>query len=114
MKKKDFDIIVQLVANQLVGFLMEDYGMSMLEAFDKTYNSQIFHKLQDKKHRSIPQKRSIHIRVSEKRITRNTSCLTTINLPGIDNNCPFIVFLALSTAFFQILRHNAFALRFVI
>lgn len=48
MKKKDFDIIVQLVANQLVGFLMEDYGMPMLEAFDKTYNSQIFHKLQDK------------------------------------------------------------------
>lgn len=48
MKKKEFDLIVQLIADQMVSFLMEDYNMPMLEAFDKIYNSHIFEKLQDK------------------------------------------------------------------
>lgn len=48
MKKKEFDLIVQLIADQMVSFLMEDYKMPMLEAFDKIYNSHIFEKLQDK------------------------------------------------------------------
>ena len=48
MKKKEFDLIVQLIADQMVSFLMEDYRMPMLEAFDKIYNSHIFEKLQDK------------------------------------------------------------------
>lgn len=48
MKKKEFDLIVQLIVDQMVSFLMEDYKMPMLEAFDKTYNSHIFEKLQDK------------------------------------------------------------------
>ena len=48
MKKKEFDLVVQLIADQMVSFLMEDYKMPMLEAFDKIYNSHIFEKLQDK------------------------------------------------------------------
>ena len=48
MKKKEFDLIVQLIVDQMVSFLMEDYKMPMLEAFDKIYNSHIFEKLQDK------------------------------------------------------------------
>ncbi len=32
----------------MVSFLIEDYKMPMLEAFDKIYNSKIFEKLQDK------------------------------------------------------------------
>ena len=48
MKKKEFDLVVQLIADQMVSFLMEDYNMSMLEAFDKIYNSHIFEKLQAK------------------------------------------------------------------
>ena len=48
MKKKEFDLVVEMITNQLVSFLMEDYNMPMLEAFDKIYNSKIFEKLQDK------------------------------------------------------------------
>ena len=46
MKKAEF--VVRAVTEQMVGFLMEDYGMSILDAFDKIYNSQIFIKLHDK------------------------------------------------------------------
>ena len=48
MKKAEFEFVVRTVTEQMVGFLMEDYGMSILDAFDKIYNSQIFLKLQDK------------------------------------------------------------------
>ncbi len=48
MKKKEFDYIVQFVTDSLVGFLMEDYQLSMLEAFDKVYQSETLRKLQDK------------------------------------------------------------------
>ena len=48
MKKAEFEFVVRSVTEQMVGFLMEDYGMSILVAFDKIYNSQIFIKLQDK------------------------------------------------------------------
>ena len=48
MKKAEFEFVVRSVTEQMVGFLMEDYGMSILDAFDKIYNSQIFIKLQDK------------------------------------------------------------------
>ena len=48
MKKKEFDLVVKLIVDQLVSFLMEDYNMPMLAAFDKIYNSKIFEKLQDK------------------------------------------------------------------
>ncbi|MBR1809714.1 MAG: hypothetical protein IJ776_10060 [Paludibacteraceae bacterium] len=48
MRKKDFDMVVQLITDQLVCFLMEDYNLPMLEAFDKVYNSLTFQNLQDK------------------------------------------------------------------
>ena len=48
MKKAEFEFVVRAVTEQMVGFLMEDYGMSILDAFDKIYNSRIFLKLQDK------------------------------------------------------------------
>lgn len=48
MKKAEFEFVVRAVTEQMVGFLMEDYAMPILEAFDKIYNSQIFLKLQDK------------------------------------------------------------------
>ena len=48
MKKKEFDLVVKMIVDQMVSFLIEDYAMPMLEAFDKIYNSQIFEKLQDK------------------------------------------------------------------
>ena len=41
-------IIVQFVTDSLVGFLMEDYQLPMLEAFDKVYHSETLRKLQDK------------------------------------------------------------------
>ena len=48
MKKKEFDIVVKMIVDQMVSFLMEDYGMPMLEAFDKIYNSLLFERLQEK------------------------------------------------------------------
>ena len=48
MKKAEFEFVVRSIVDDLVSFLMEDYKMPMLEAFDKIYNSNIFEKLQDK------------------------------------------------------------------
>jgi hypothetical protein len=48
MKKKEFDYIVQFVTDDLIGFLMEDYKLPFLEAFDKVYRSDTLRKLQDK------------------------------------------------------------------
>lgn len=48
MKKAEFEFIVRSIVDEMVSFLMEDYNMPMLEAFDKIYNSKIFEKLQDK------------------------------------------------------------------
>lgn len=48
MKKKEFDFVVQMITNQLVSFLMEDYKLSLLDAMDKVYKSQTFENLQDK------------------------------------------------------------------
>lgn len=48
MKKAEFEFVVRSIVDDLVSFLMEDYKMPMLEAFDKIYNSTIFEKLQDK------------------------------------------------------------------
>lgn len=48
MKKKEFDYIVQFVTDGLIGFLMEDYKLPILEAFDKVYRSETLRKLQDK------------------------------------------------------------------
>lgn len=48
MKKKEFEYIVQFVTDSLIGFLMEDYQLPMMEAFDKVYHSSTLRKLQDK------------------------------------------------------------------
>lgn len=48
MKKKEFDYIVQFITDGLIGFLIEDYKLPILEAFDKVYRSDTLRKLQDK------------------------------------------------------------------
>ena len=48
MKKKEFNLVVEMITNQLVSFLMEDYKLSLLDAMDKVYKSQTLEKLQDK------------------------------------------------------------------
>lgn len=48
MKKKEFDLVVEMITNRLVSFLMEDYKLSLLDAMDKVYKSQTLEKLQDK------------------------------------------------------------------
>lgn len=48
MKKKDFNLVVELITNRLVSFLMEDYKLSLLDAMDKVYKSHTLEKLQDK------------------------------------------------------------------
>ena len=48
MKKKEFDYIVQFITDGLIGFLIEDYKLPILEAFDKVYRSDTLCKLQDK------------------------------------------------------------------
>lgn len=40
--------IVQFITDGLIGFLMEDYKLPKLEAFDKVYRSDTLRKLQDK------------------------------------------------------------------
>ncbi len=48
MKKKEFEYIVQFVTDGLIGFLVEDYKLPVLEAFEKVYRSDTLRKLQDK------------------------------------------------------------------
>lgn len=48
MKKKEFDLVVEMITNRLVSFLMEDYKLSLLDAMDKVYKSRTLEKLQDK------------------------------------------------------------------
>ena len=40
--------IVQFITDGLIGFLIEDYKLPILEAFDKVYRSDTLRKLQDK------------------------------------------------------------------
>ena len=47
MKKSEFQFIVNHNVEDMVGYLMEDYGMSIVDAFDKVYNSQTYQTLQD-------------------------------------------------------------------
>ena len=48
MKRKEFEYIVQFITDGLIGFLVEDYKLPILEAFDKVYRSDTLRKLQDK------------------------------------------------------------------
>ncbi len=48
MKKKEFNLVVEMITNRLVSFLMEDYKLSLLDAMDKVYKSQTLEKLQNK------------------------------------------------------------------
>ena len=48
MKKKEFNLVVEMITNRLVSFLMGDYNLSLLDAMDKVYKSQTLEKLQDK------------------------------------------------------------------
>lgn len=45
MTKAEFEFIVNHITEQLISSLMEDYGMSMSDAFDKVYASETYQKL---------------------------------------------------------------------
>lgn len=49
MTQAEYRFVVNHCVEGLVSFLMEDYEMSILEAFDKVYNSDIYQKLQNKR-----------------------------------------------------------------
>ncbi len=48
MKKVEFDFVVNHQVELIVTFLMEDYKLSMPEAFDKIYKSSTYQKLLNK------------------------------------------------------------------
>ncbi|MBR5984450.1 MAG: hypothetical protein IK025_12120 [Bacteroidales bacterium] len=48
MKKAEFEFVVRSIVEQLVSFLIEDYNLEMLDAFDKVYNSKVILLVQDK------------------------------------------------------------------
>lgn len=49
MRKEQIQFIIESDVEELVSFLMEDYGLNIVDAFDKVYNSQIYTKLCDTK-----------------------------------------------------------------
>lgn len=49
MTQAEYRFVVNHCVEGLVSFLMEDYEMSILEAFDKVYNSDTYQKLQNKR-----------------------------------------------------------------
>ncbi len=49
MTQAEYQFVVNHCVEGLISFLMEDYEMSILEAFDKVYNSDTYQKLQNKR-----------------------------------------------------------------
>lgn len=49
LTKNQFQFIINSDVEALVSFLHEEQGVSLLEAFDKVYNSRIYEKLVDVK-----------------------------------------------------------------
>lgn len=49
MKKSEFEFVVNHQVEKMVEFLIEDYGMSMKEAFSRVYSSDIYLKLLNKR-----------------------------------------------------------------
>lgn len=49
MRKEQIQFIIESDTEELVSFLMEDYKMNLVDAFDKVYNSSIYAKLCDLK-----------------------------------------------------------------
>lgn len=49
MKKLEFEFIVNHQVEKMVEFLMEDYGMSIKDAFARVYSSDVYLKLQNKR-----------------------------------------------------------------
>ena len=48
MTKAEFEFVVNHVVEQMVGFFIEDYNMSMDEAFKSVYDSDTYTLLSDK------------------------------------------------------------------
>lgn len=46
--KKQFQFIVDCDVESMVSYLIEDYGMSIIDAFEKVYRSKIYTKLIDR------------------------------------------------------------------
>lgn len=49
MKRSEFEFIINHQVEKMVEFLIEDYDMSIKDAFDRVYSSDIYLKLQDKR-----------------------------------------------------------------
>lgn len=45
LNKNQLQFIINCNVEDIVTFLQQDYGYSLIEAFDKVYNSQIYQKL---------------------------------------------------------------------
>lgn len=48
LTKQEIQFIIDCIVEDLVSFLMHDYKLSIIDAFDKVYNSKIYQKLLDK------------------------------------------------------------------
>lgn len=49
MKRSEFEFIINHQVEKMVEFLIEDYDMSIKDAFDRVYSSDIYLKLQKKR-----------------------------------------------------------------
>ena len=47
LNENQFQFIINSNVEQIVFYLQEDYGLSVIEALDKIYNSKIYDKLQN-------------------------------------------------------------------
>ena len=45
LRKNQLQFVLNCTVEQLVAYLQADYGLSVLDAFDKVYNSKIYQKL---------------------------------------------------------------------
>lgn len=45
LNKKQLQFIINCDVEEIVAYLQEDYGYSIIDAFDKVYNSDIYQKL---------------------------------------------------------------------
>ena len=45
LKKSQLQFLINCTVEQLVAYIQEDYSCSLIDAFDKVYNSKIYQKL---------------------------------------------------------------------
>lgn len=63
----EIEFIINCDVEKIVSLLQEDYGMTILDAFDTIYNSKIYKKTHRYRNWVVYSKSSLYLRIPERR-----------------------------------------------